>query len=241
MVIQPLTNHSTATLAQVVRIAAYSLPYVSPDDYIITTDADIWPMSKAFWGNVFNYSAQFTIVNGEFFQGGVGGEVGIAMCYIGGHAKAWQALVEGSAESFPQGVKALEQLACDPSRVQQPSDPLQIAAAILDAGKEVKKEKWDNLAKGADQWYWDQIFMTSAFRHAVKKHNVTYHLGSGLGSRRLDRSNWNFRGSIEAHTDSHLIFPLSSEGVRSRLMVVWKAMFNDTSWPEAFTSEYFKT
>ena len=237
--IQPVQNHSTSTLAQVVRIAAYSLPYVSPNDYIITTDADIWPMSTVYWSKIFNYSAHFTIVNGEFFRGGLGGEIGIAMCYVGARANSWRALVEGSNGSFPIGVKALDQLACDEDRVQQPT-PLQIAAAILDAGKEVKKERWNNLAKGAEQWYWDQIFMTYAFRHAVKKYNATYHLGAGLGSRRLDRSGWRFGGEIERHTDAHLIFPLSSDSVRQNLMAVWKAMFNDTSWPEAFLSEYFK-
>lgn len=238
-IIEPIVNHSTATLAQIVRIAAFALPYISQNDYIITSDADIWPMSKTFWSSIFDFSKHFTIVNGEFFRGGIGGEVGIAMCYVGGHALAWRAMIERSFHAFPETLP-LNELQCNCSN-QNHLSARQIALSILTAGKQFRKEKWNNAAKGGDQWYWDQIFITYAFRHAVKHFNASYHLGSGLGSRRLDRSGWRFAGNIESHTDAHLIFPVSSDSVRQRLMVVWKAMFGNTSWPELYLTEYMKS
>lgn len=233
--IKPRANDSVQTLAQAVRLAAFSLPYISADDYIITADADIWPMSLQYWNNMFNYSTNYTIVNGEFWRGGQGSDNSIAMSYVGATARTWATLIWEGHTAFKgsDAGTALREL------VEQPGNPTtsEIANAIMQTGLEFYKDQWTNpsaLAKGAIQWYWDQVFLTKTFRNVDEKCGLSKSFGSMVQARRLDRSGWNFRGDVELHSDSHLIFPITSDPVWNNLMEVWKAMFNDTTWPEEF-------
>lgn len=221
------SNFSTQTCAQIVRLSAFSLSYVQPDDYVITTDADIWPMSTAYWKDMFHFNKHVTIVNGEFFNPDPRVEVGIAMCYVGAHACTWRTLVTETHRAF----------FINSSMPLLHMDPTSISKYLLELGQAFRGEKWRSLAKGGDQWYWDQIFTTHAFRHLVKEYNMTLAKGSGVQAGRLDRSNWRFAGSIERHTDAHLVFPLTSQAVWQQIKPVWHSMFNTTDWADTYRNQ----
>lgn len=231
-IVHPRHTDATQTMAQLVRIATFALPFISDHDYIVTTDADIWPMSQLYWKNALNFNQHFTIVNGEFFRQHVHVEVGMAMCYIGAMASTWKVLILHSVDAITSNMSALQPL----SNSGGAMDAASITNLIIDAGKEFRKERWAGLTKGGHQWFWDQVFLTYAFRHLVKTCNATYATGANLQARRLDRSGWNFNGDIEHYTDAHLIYPLTAAHVWSKLMDVWHKMFNTTVWPETYRS-----
>ena len=69
-----LVGAKLMTALQVSRIASIALWYLKDDDIIITSDADIWPLSKKFWykhlTNLLDpLNEELFIYNGPFFHG----------------------------------------------------------------------------------------------------------------------------------------------------------------------------
>lgn len=68
-----LVGATLITSLQVSRLASIALGYLNDDDVILTSDADIWPMSTAFWKRQLLTSLdpaneQTLIYNGNFFR-----------------------------------------------------------------------------------------------------------------------------------------------------------------------------
>jgi hypothetical protein len=66
-----LVGATLITALQVSRIASIALQYLNDDDVIVTTDADIWPMSRSFWKLQLSRSLKpdnedFLVYNGPF-------------------------------------------------------------------------------------------------------------------------------------------------------------------------------
>ena len=104
--------HHPVTGAQVSRLLAFSLPGISPDDYLITSDVDLWPLSQRFWDRVLTTHPRrgdnrLWIYNGLWtWKQIVRGQDHLAMSLIGATARTWCTLAlhllslqaEGSAE-----------------------------------------------------------------------------------------------------------------------------------------------
>jgi len=68
-----LIGATSVTALQVSRIASIALRYMNNDDVIFTTDADIWPMSNAFWQMHLTKilkpeNDEFLVYNGPFYR-----------------------------------------------------------------------------------------------------------------------------------------------------------------------------
>jgi hypothetical protein len=44
--------HHPVTAAQLARLVAFALPGLGPDDFLMTSDVDLWPLSRDFWEQV---------------------------------------------------------------------------------------------------------------------------------------------------------------------------------------------
>ena len=69
-----LAGTTLITALQISRVASIALQYLKKDDIIITSDADIWPLSKKFWRTYLTKlldpaNDDLFIYNGPFFRG----------------------------------------------------------------------------------------------------------------------------------------------------------------------------
>jgi hypothetical protein len=263
-VVLPRTGDMVSTVAQNARLAAWALPCVGPNDYIVTADMDIWPISRAYWKDAFASRGGVNIVNGEFFTQNAASDNRVAISYVGMRAAMW-ARVVGKAAGLPLLHDGDEERAASPSHGEagsrsagpsvggltgsQPPSPRrkpavdEVVAAILDRGRQrVGEHAWDaGLAgqgpKAHAQWSWDQRFLTGAILDAVQRKDTHIILGKNLMARRLDRASWNFTGDAEAYSDAHLLSPLTDQATWARLRLVWVSMFRDASWADAYFAD----
>lgn len=246
-IVLPRTDDMVSTVAQNVRLAAWALPYVQPNDYIVSADVDIWPISHEYWSDALANRSGVTIVNGEFFTQNAHGDDRVAISYVGMRAGLWGGVV-GTALGIPIGLEAESMHAQNSSGMlasqaytirRQPAAD-EVVAAILDLGRKcVGKHAWDaplagQALKTHAQWSWDQRFMTKAILGAENTSHTHYKLGKDLMSRRLDRIRWNFNGNAESYSDAHLLSPLTDEAVWERLRAVWISMFGDATWADEY-------
>jgi hypothetical protein len=247
----PREHDRVSTYAQSVRLGAWALPYVDQDDYVVTADADIWPMSRTYWADAFDMDKDVTVLNGDFYRSQVHTDNSVPISYVGARADVWARMVGGHA-GVVKDVAALYASSRGREQWYSPEfrsvaaravGPPEVTAAILDMGRaEMGAESWDapvvrgRITKHA-QWYWDQLFMTRAFHAMGDLCPDRCKLGAGLARRRLDRGRWDFSGDVEEYSDAHLLRPLTDGGKWAKLMDVWRAMFGDTEWAEEFRRE----
>lgn len=229
----PRENNSLPTFVQCIRMAAYTLPYVEPRDYIFTADADIWPMSLSYWKAIFDFSKDMTIVNGEFYNS----TKTLAMSYVGAPAYVWATVANEFGPVCPN--QTLVHMSPKSNGVMRL--PLEVADDLVAEGIRYHTPAvwFAPQGKNGVKWNWDQTFLSREFHGLVANCSLTFKLGSGLFARRLDRADWKFAGDVEHHNDAHLIFPATDPRVWSELMVVWRNMFaGDVSFPTDFKNAY---
>jgi len=98
--IPELVGANLITSLQVSRIASVALRYLNDFDAIITSDADIWPMSKTFWrshlSKLLNAENKDVFVyNGPFFNGQRHAEDCnfVALTSIGATVRTWREMI----------------------------------------------------------------------------------------------------------------------------------------------------
>jgi hypothetical protein len=79
----------SATIAQVSRLYASAIPDLNSDDYLLTSDVDMFPLNKErFHGQ--DLSKPFHVFNSDAYLP----EEKFAMCYLGGKVSAWREIME---------------------------------------------------------------------------------------------------------------------------------------------------
>lgn len=98
--IPELVGAALTTSLQVSRMASVALRYLKDFDAIITSDADIWPMSKTFWRNHLSKllnaeNNEVFVYNGPFFHGQRHVEDCnfIALTAIAANVRTWRGMV----------------------------------------------------------------------------------------------------------------------------------------------------
>lgn len=98
----PVEGFKTSTVAQVSRLAALALP-ISDESYLITGDADMFPLSKTWFEKQdLNYS--FHVFGADTCAEAARS---FAMCYLGGTKAAWKSFMGFKSDDFNGAVKEL--------------------------------------------------------------------------------------------------------------------------------------
>lgn len=87
--IPALAGYRTSTLAKCVRLYASYLPYLHENDYLLTTDVDLLPLSKEFFwqGDTDKLAFWFSNAYDQTAQPDM-----YPMCHVGGRAGVWRDL-----------------------------------------------------------------------------------------------------------------------------------------------------
>ena len=86
--------HHPVTAAQLARLVAFALPGLGPDDFLMTSDVDLWPLSRDFWEQV--------LANVPLRARGGDGEVSALWVYNG--LWTWKQIVKGSSSHLAMSV-----------------------------------------------------------------------------------------------------------------------------------------
>ena len=98
-----LGGHRTSTLAQTSRIYAGALPEFRETDFIITGDADMWPLSQSFFGVAD--PTKFYIAYSNAYGPAPDGVQHYPICYIGAPHKLWQDMMRVKPGTFVESVQ----------------------------------------------------------------------------------------------------------------------------------------
>lgn len=94
--INAVDEYRSSTVAQVSRMFAAADPFDS-DDMLITTDADMWPLSRQWFEQIQNDKL-------TLFYGNAYGTDRFPMCYISGKAGIWRDILSIQAEGISKVV-----------------------------------------------------------------------------------------------------------------------------------------
>ena len=87
-VVDPIRGCSSALSIKLTRWYASCLAFFKPDDYLLTSDIDLWPLSFAW------YSSQDPEKRYHLFNGDIHGGVMHSTCHIGASADRWRSLMK---------------------------------------------------------------------------------------------------------------------------------------------------
>lgn len=175
---------STATVAQLVRIYACHVEGVQDDDFLLTSDVDMWPAGQ--WVGHVQSDLTLHLYNGAAYRDQPHPQY--PMCYVGARAEAWRGIVgEGPLRT------CLERATKDFNEARATWAP-----------KDVAERTWDfderYLGRLISQW---QGGLTRKIARDMSK----------PGERRLDRSHWMIptgsdgRANFDNYADVHLPRP----------------------------------
>ena len=206
------SQYRSATIAQVSRIITPFLPF-DEQDYILTADADIWPISTQ-WFLDHVTSAQYNqthlaILYGNRFQEPVWKQPGeqqrmpmYAICYLGATVRNWRQIVQFVP---PQ-----------PNEFGQQRDSFfvtRLLSAMANAKEKLPGFDFSYTALASAQWYFDQLM---AVQYIDSWKGEKYIKSRNTQSDRIDRSAWpgfpyptHLVNEIKAQQkfDSHLLRP----------------------------------
>lgn len=84
-------GYAESTVAQTVRLAGGCVPFVRDDDYVLTTDVDMLPLSREFWSKPLEGGAKVDILFANAYEGERRPHWPI--CYIGMSRVSWEHLL----------------------------------------------------------------------------------------------------------------------------------------------------
>jgi hypothetical protein len=92
--IDPVPDFKVATVTQVSRLAAASISEFNPEDYLLTSDADMIPLSREYF-NQQDTSLPFHIFSADAYGDITQGHrpYKFPICYLGGEAKVWRRIM----------------------------------------------------------------------------------------------------------------------------------------------------
>lgn len=82
-----VVGYPESTTAQTVRLAGGHVPFVRPDDYVMTTDIDMLPLSRSFWSKPLDGGSKIDVLFANAYEGEKRPHWPI--CYIGMSALSW--------------------------------------------------------------------------------------------------------------------------------------------------------
>lgn len=175
-----IPGRSTATTAQLARLYACSVASLNPNDYLLTSDIDMWPLGP--WvGSLRAPNCPVQLYNAGAYSDQP--HVQFPICYIGAPVITWRTIV---------GTQSL-------------SRALDGAFLAMDAARhrwalgEVKEREWD-----FDERHFGRLVSQWRGFGTVQRINRDM---SAPGQRRLDRSCWRVPDSLAGYADAHLLRP----------------------------------
>lgn len=214
--INSMEGHRDSTIAQVSRLYAGMLGYAK-DTYLLTSDIDMLPLSKEFFSKQ-DFSKKVHLFYGNVYQGQK-----FPISYIGANLDVW--------------LQIMQKVVSQP-RVSLTVDILyDCIQEQLDAG----------LGKNADDWTaWNYDELLFGTRIREWKANLE---GCQIIERygappidRIDRSNWQFNGSIAGKVDAHLLRPGYTQENWQRIKLVLRILLPDEfyRWVEDYYVEFIR-
>ena len=256
----------TATAMQVGRLAAPALRFLQPDDVLLTSDADIWPLSSLFWRGFLAPSLRplnetVLIYNGEFFlrQHAARSCEVVTMTLLGAKVRVWRRILREwaayeSAAASPRACKvrplasSVKISAAVPTTCIAPlcASSLSFEATVkqlLEAGRRLYgDEVWARAAHSSvrhnEIWLCDQL-IASEMLHRIEGASSSWCPGRcslNLDLRRLDKGSWTFDGDIAHYTDAHLN-PLAGKLDFAHVTQLWSALFGANNASKAFLED----
>lgn len=214
-------------ISQTARIFAANLKdYPGRDaDYIITSDADLWPLRRDYYLPRENHSLLLLHSDccGDFNHSNRSYRM-IPMGYIGANAAIWRKIF-GST-----------------SIIKDSEDILKYFSNFF--GEKVYR----GADFGTGEWYYDQKLISILVEEWMKKEfnqNVTYEVSYDLNGR-IDRSSWNpeeiKESQFERYFDAHLPLDGFLPENWSKILPLIQLMYgsNHTSWFDVYVKKFYQ-
>ncbi len=175
---------ASSTTAQVARLFAASADRVRDNDYLLTSDIDMWPIGSWVGGDRDEHKdLQVYFANANPKPNYT--PLRFPLCYVGGSAHTWRDIMKVSDDASVQ--YGLDR-ALDDCRLWRPI--------------ELSEAEW--------AWSFDEIYLGrkiaawSGYPDRCQRidRDMSVH-----GQRRLDRSSWNVPASLDGIADAHLPRP----------------------------------
>ena len=181
----------SATRAQVSRLFAYQVPRLAPDDYLLTSDIDMWPIGP--WvGGSRDAGKALQIYYANAYE--KTGRVHFPMCYLGATQKTWaEIMTAGPARDLDEAVKLCR---------HRPGRPENAGLVHLVPGSRE--------AIPLDIWDFDESYFGECLRAWPGYPDACQLIPRDMrrpGERRIDRSAWSQPLSLEPYADAHLLRP----------------------------------
>ncbi len=214
-------------MAQTARIFASNMKEYYSDgndkDYIILSDADLWPIRRSHYLLRENKSLHLVHSDccGDFLHANQ--SYRMIPINIGARASTWRQILNST------------------NIVKGSEDVLKIFGDVF--GEKVKKK----VEFASDEWYYDQKYLSIMIDKWMKKDsnkNLTFDLPFNPNGR-IDRSSWRPETVKESqfesnYYDSHLIFNGFQPERWSTIRPLIKLMYTDDSWQSSWCDDYAK-
>jgi hypothetical protein len=214
--IPALEGHRDSTVAQVSRLFASALP-LPESTYLITGDADMFPMSKEFFTAV-DRSKPMHVLFANAYMKDIGGgklvpEGKYPICYLGATVGTWRRVMQ-----IPKAGGGL----VNELRYQ------------LDAGL--------GRDAGSDSaWNYDEVLFMVRFAEWAGRNQAQMRDRSGAPPRdRIDRGDWNNAPPIASASDAHLLRPAHRDDnwAKVRPLLEAKLTAAQMEWVDKYRAEF---
>lgn len=196
-----------------------------PHDYVITTDADLWPLLREHYvprpGHdlvlVHGLCCGFRTWNNRTFRM-------YPMSNVGASVAVWRQVM-------------------NENRTLVGKDPESILAYLEETfGHRVRED----IHVGETEWYFDQYMLSMRLEDWMGRHgNQTVYYVSDAGLSRVDRIKWDVdamdQGNFSRKYDSHVPLRGYIPSQWRLYQMLIKLMYGPTGWQTAWADEYFNT
>lgn len=207
-------NTRSATVAQVSRLFGHSAPGIKPDDFLLTSDIDMWPVGDWVGGVEPTRAFQMYFSNAHN-----DGRVHFPMCYVGAEARHWAEVMEG-----------FDLASCLVACTEQPETPETSIRHNIGT---------DQIPLSI--WNWDEAFLGRQLEKWSGWPNECQLIPRDFdkpGEKRLDRSSWRWATSLDGYADAHMPRPGFSREFWPSVRQVFSLLAPDKlKWAD----EYYKT
>lgn len=201
------------TVAQSARQHAAAIPWLDPNDFLLTSDADLWPLSPAYYAQQdAGKAATFWYANAYNYEHH-------CTCHIGMPVHRWRAVM---------GL--------------QPGNLKEQLAATLRQHLAPKQAGLDPSAAGWQAWNFDE-WNTSAFlkRESWYPGHCQMIERAGQPPRdRIDRTAWPETPSAIGMVDAHLMSSAFIDEHWRKVRPLWRQVHQAHDWAEDYRARYVR-
>ncbi|KAH3746175.1 hypothetical protein Pelo_12431 [Pelomyxa schiedti] len=189
------------TAVQVARLYGFmmSLPsFLGDDPYILTSDADMWPLSEIYFDNQKSTKPLHLLYANAYRRGDSKVANMFPICYIGATASVWHDIMQ-PATMYPGS-----------------QNPVAWAEAEVKYQLKQAQQRYGAKWKVGDKatsprWYYDQILFGSRVTSWGKCPDECLMVDRSVGRDRVDRGAWqqtyNTKAGLAGKIDSHVLRP----------------------------------